>query len=99
MAHFAEIDEIYNVTRVVVVSNETITREDGTEDENLGNLFLTKLLGGKWIQTSYNGKMRGRYAGVGYHYDPVVNEFVPPEWKFENGKWIPPAPVEGETDP
>lgn len=99
MAHFAEIDDNYTVIRVVVVANETITRDDGTEDETLGQEFLNKLLGGRWIQTSYNGKTKGRYAGIGYRYDPVINEFVPPEWKFENGKWVSPTPVEGETDP
>lgn len=99
MAHFAEIDDKYTVLRVVVVANEVITKNDGTEDESLGNLFLNKLLGGTWIQTSYNGKVKGRYAGIGYRYDPVANEFIPPEWKFENGKWVPPTPVEGGTDP
>lgn len=99
MAHFAKINEKYIVSRVVVVANEVITREDGTEDESLGNVFLNKLLGGRWIQTSYNGKIRGRYAGIGYNYDPVANEFVPPDWTFKDGKWISPTPVESGTDP
>jgi len=37
-------------------------------------------LAGTWIDTSYTGSRRGRYAGLGYTYDPVLDEFVaPPE--------------------
>jgi len=37
-------------------------------------------LSGTWLQTSYNGNFRGVYAGSGYTYDPVLDEFVaPPE--------------------
>jgi hypothetical protein len=34
---------------------------------------------GKWLQTSYNGKFRGRFAGVGMTYDKDKDEFVVPE--------------------
>jgi hypothetical protein len=33
---------------------------------------------GTWLQTSYNGKFRGRYAGAGMTYDKSKNEFVYP---------------------
>lgn len=93
MAHYAEI--INNtVTRVVVVSNDvTHATPDGAEDESLGAAFLTDLLGGEWVQTSYNGRKRGRYAGIGYAYDRERDEFVPPDWVLIDGVWTaPPEP-------
>lgn len=78
MAHYAEIDQENKVIRVVVVANEVITTPDGTEDEALGKAFLADLLGGNWVQTSYNGRMRGVYAGIGFTYDPVADVFVAP---------------------
>jgi hypothetical protein len=35
-------------------------------------------LGGRWVQNSYNHNFRGTYAGEGYTYDEVLDEFVPP---------------------
>lgn len=94
MAHYAEIDSTNTVTRVVVVSNEvTHATPDGSEDEALGATFLTDLLGGEWIATSYNGRIRGRYAGIGYTYDRERDEFVPPGWTLIDGVWTAP-PVE-----
>jgi phage shock protein PspC (stress-responsive transcriptional regulator) len=78
MAHYAELDATNTVIRVLVVANDVITTPDGTEDETLGKTFLTDLLGGTWVQTSYNGRIRGTYAGIGYAYDPVADVFVPP---------------------
>ena len=91
MAHYAEIDADDIVTRVVVVANGiTHATPDGTEDETLGSTFLTDLLGGDWVQTSYNGTMRGRYAGIGFRYDRQRDEFVPPDWTLVDGVWTPP---------
>lgn len=79
MAHYAEIDFDNRVIRVLVVANEvTHATPDGTEDEALGAIFLRDLLGGTWVQTSYNGRIRGTYAGIGFTYDPVADVFVPP---------------------
>jgi len=93
MAHYAELDTDNHVIRVLVVANDVITAPDGTEDETLGKVFLTDLLGGTWVQTSYNGRIRGRYAGLGYAYDPVADVFVPPGWTLIDGVWTAP-PVE-----
>ena len=94
MAHYAEIDADNIVQRVLVVANDVITTPDGTEDEMLGKVFLTDLLGGTWVQTSYNGTRRGRYAGIGYTYDAVRDEFVPPGWSLIDGVWTPPPDPE-----
>jgi len=90
MAHYAELDTDNRVIRVLVVANDVITTPDGTEDEMLGKVFLSDLLGGTWVQTSYNGRIRARYAGIGYAYDVDRDEFVPPGWSLIDGVWTAP---------
>lgn len=36
-------------------------------------------LAGTWIDTSYTGSRRGKYAGVGDRYDEATDTFVSPE--------------------
>jgi hypothetical protein len=49
------------------------------ESEALGQAVLAESgFDGTWLQTSYNGKFRGMFAGVGNIYDPVKDEFVVP---------------------
>jgi len=71
MAHFAEIDSNNVVLQVLVVADE---------HEHRGQEFLADDcgLGGNWIQTSYNGNIRGKFAGVGDIYDEVNDEFYTP---------------------
>ena len=53
---------------------------DFPESEALGQAVLAESgFDGKWLQTSYNGKFRGRFAGAGYTYDKDKDEFVVPE--------------------
>lgn len=95
MAHYAEIDATDRVISVFVVANEvTHATADGSEDEALGATFLSDLLGGEWLQTSYSGRIRGRYAAIGYLYDRDRDEFVPPDWTLVDGVWTAPPPVE-----
>ena len=70
MAHFAQLDSNNLVTQVIVVSNDDISDNNGVENESIGVAFCQKLLGAdtKWKQTSYNGNMRGNYAGIGMTY-------------------------------
>ena len=58
------------VTQVIVVSNDDTSDSNGVETESIGVAFCQKLLGAEtnWKQTSYNGNMRGNYAGIGYTY-------------------------------
>jgi hypothetical protein len=82
MAHFAQLDKNNKVIRVVVIANEEIIDSNGKESEKLGIARCIKLFGlGKWIQTSYNGNLRGTFAGEGYTYNSINNEFVPPDFK------------------
>jgi len=99
VAHYAEIDATNTVLRVLVVANEvTHATPDGSEDEALGATFLSDLLGGTWVQTSYNGTRRKRYAGIGYTYDAARDEFVPPGWSLIDGVWTAP-PSDSEPVP
>ena len=86
MAHFARLDENNIVTQVIVVDNKDVTDPfTGQEDEILGIAFCKKLLGGNWVQTSYNNTIRKRYAGVGYSYNRALDVFVAPK-PFES--WV-----------
>ena len=67
MAHFAHIDENNIVTEVLVVPDE---------QEHRGQEYLNELgLEGRWIQTSYNDNIRGRYAGIGDYYNESLDMF------------------------
>lgn len=76
MAHFAQLENGI-VTKVIVVSNKDILDENGQESEQKGIDFCSHLIGGTWKQTSYNGKIRKNYAGVGYTYDEGRDAFIP----------------------
>lgn len=91
MAHFAELDANNTVVRVLVVPDE---------QEHRGHDFLANdlKLGGTWIQTSYNNKIRKQYAGIGFTYDADADVFVAPQpfnsWSLdENHDWQPPTPM------
>ena len=95
MAHFAEISDGI-VTRVLVVNNSELLI-DGVEVEQKGIDFLNSLLGGTWLQTSYNNNIRKQYAGIGYTYDAVKDQFVAPQpyasWSLDsNNDWQAPTP-------
>ena len=97
MSHFAEIDENNIVVRVLVVPDE---------QEHRGQEFLSQdlNLGGTWIQTSYNNRIRKQYAGIGYTYNPEADVFIRPK-RFEswilddNFDWQPPIemPSDGKS--
>jgi hypothetical protein len=87
MAHFAEIDSTNIVLRVIVVPNE--------HEEN-GSQYCHDLLGGTWVQTSYNNNIRKQYASVGFTYDAIKDQFVRPQpfasWTLDsNNDWQAPT--------
>ena len=98
MAHFAALNEENLVTQVIVVANQDTTDKDGVENEAIGIEFCTNLLGGRWVQTSYNAKIRKNYAGIGYKYDATLDAFIPPQpfesWTLneETAQWEAPTP-------
>jgi hypothetical protein len=98
MAHFAQLNDENLVTQVIVVANEDTADQDGVENEAIGIAFCTNLLGGRWVQTSYNANIRKNYAGIGYKYDATLDAFIPPQpfesWTLneETAQWEAPTP-------
>jgi hypothetical protein len=72
MAHWAELDDNNVVLRVLVGDNN-----DPAGDE--GYSWLINNLGGRWVQTSYNGNFRKNYAGKLWTYDEESDAFIPPK--------------------
>ncbi len=66
MSHFAELDENSIVLRVVVFDGE------GLEGEAAVCAWAG---GGRWKQTSYTGRIRGKFAGIGDRYNEADDEF------------------------
>lgn len=79
MAHFAELDDNNKVLRVIVIGEKDTSDNKGVEKEEIGIAFCKSLFGEdtKWVQTSYNHKIRGVFASMGMTYDEVNDVFVP----------------------
>jgi hypothetical protein len=71
MAHWAELNENNIVLRVLVGDNNDPAGDEGYQ-------WLIDNLGGTWIKTSYNSKIRYNYAGIGYTYDENADAFIAP---------------------
>lgn len=107
MAHFAELDAHNIVQRVVVISNADIVDGDGVEQESLGIALCRNIFDGSntWVQTSYNGNFRKKYASIGDEFvldaDLFYNPVAPfPSWTLdENYDWQAPVeyPADGKT--
>ena len=95
MAHFAQIDDNNVVINVVVVPDEQQHRGQDYLSNDLG-------LGGRWIQTSYNNRVRNMFAGLGYLYNEELDIFLPPKpypsWiiNTEKMEWV--APISRPAD-
>jgi hypothetical protein len=80
MAYFAQVDSSNVVQRVISVNDAECLDQYGNENEAIGALFCHDLLGGTWLQTSFNARIRGKFAGIGDIYDPTTDTFnSPPE--------------------
>lgn len=74
MAHYAYLDNNNAVIAVIVGKDET-ELIDGLDTETYyaqGTDYTVK-------RTSYHGKIRKNYAGIGYTYDEVRDAFIPPK--------------------
>ena len=71
MSHWAELDSDNKVIRVLVGDNNDPVGDEGYQ-------WLIDNFGGTWVKTSYNGKIRYNYAGIGYTYDPIDDAFIAP---------------------
>jgi hypothetical protein len=86
MAHYALINSGNVVVQVITGVDETVTQvdTDGTVVGGSSEAWEQFYENQPWHsgltckRTSYNGNIRGKYAGVGDTYDPVADEFVAP---------------------
>lgn len=74
MAHYAFLNENNIVTEVIVGRDEDDLVEGVTSWEDYYGAFR----GQRCVRTSYNGNIRGIYAGIGYTYDEVNDVFIAP---------------------
>lgn len=90
MAYFARVDDGL-VTSVLSIPDD---------QEHRGQEFLADdlQLGGVWIQTSYNARIRKNYASIGFSYDAELDAFIPPKpfasWVLDviSCRWKAPIP-------
>ena len=94
MAHAAKIEDGV-VTEVLVVPDAQEHRVHDYLANDLG-------LGGTWVQTSYNNRIRKNFAGIGYDYDATRDAFIAPKpyasWVLNEDTCQWEAPVAYPTD-
>jgi hypothetical protein len=73
MAHYAFLDDTNTVVQVIVGIDETELIEGLDPETWYGNFR-----GLTCKRTSYNGKIRYNYAGIGYTYDAIDDAFIAP---------------------
>jgi hypothetical protein len=89
MTHYAQLDENNVVINVIVIEWSELSSGRWGDPE-------------RFVQTSYNGNIRKRFAGIGYTYDAERDAFIPPrpgdDWMFDDETldWKPPAEPQGE---
>jgi len=91
MAHYAYLDQ-NNIVVAVTVGKDETELIDGLDTETYyaqGTPYTVK-------RTSYNSKIRGTYAGIGYTYNPDEDIFIAlkpyPSWIREGSFWNAPTP-------
>ena len=77
MAHYAFLSG-NTVVEVIVGIDETELIEGLSPEEWYGNFR-----GQRCIRTSYNGKIRGKYAAIGDMYDEATDTFISPIYPKE----------------
>ena len=74
MAQAARIED--GIVREVIVVPDNL---DATESDAAIEAYIHSIgLQGFWKRTSYNGNIRGTYAGIGFTYDSENDVFVAP---------------------
>ena len=68
MAHHAKIENGI-VTSVIVTMD--------SDEDTFADRMLAET-GEQWVRTSYNGRIRYNYAGIGYTYDSIADAFIAP---------------------
>ena len=97
MAHYAFLNDSNIVTEVIPGKDETEIIDGLTPEE-----WYADFRGQRCIRTSYNGKIRGKFAGIGDTYDADKNIFVTPQpfpsWIQDGSFWKSPVemPIDGK---
>lgn len=92
MAHYAFLDNNNTVIEVITGVDETELIE-GLDTESWYGQFRGQVC----KRTSYNGKIRKNYAGIGFTYDENRDAFIPPKpfdsWILdeETCQWVAPV--------
>jgi hypothetical protein len=91
MAHYAFLDSNNVVTEVITGKDET-ELIDGLDPETWYGNFRGQVC----KRTSYNNNIRKQYAGVGFTYDAIKDQFVRPQpfasWTLDsNNDWQAPT--------
>jgi hypothetical protein len=98
MAHYAFLDDNNIVTEVITGKDET-ELIDGLDPETWYATYRNQVC----KRTSYHGRIRYNYAGIGYKYDGVRDAFIAPEpanaigFNEETCQWIIPERAIDET--
>jgi hypothetical protein len=84
MSHFAKLGNNN------IVENVIVAEKDFINSGLVGDEFL-------WVQTSYNGNFRGKYASIGDTWDKVNEVFISPQpypsWTLDiDFNWNAPTP-------
>lgn len=77
MAHYAFLDANNIVIEVIVGKNEW---EEGIDWEK----YYGRIRDQKCVRTSYNGNIRGKFAGKGDYYDDIYDVFRSPDLPANN---------------
>jgi hypothetical protein len=92
MAHYAFLDNNNVVTEVITGIDETELIE-GLDTETWYGNFRGQIC----KRTSYNGNIRGKYAGIGDSYNQEEDIFVTPQpypsWTRSGSYWQAPTPM------
>jgi hypothetical protein len=90
MAHYAFIKD--NIVTEVIVGIDETELIEGLDPET----WYANFKGQKCVRTSYNSKIRGTYAGIGYTYNPDEDIFIAPQpypsWIRSGSFWNAPTP-------
>jgi hypothetical protein len=78
MSNFARVSNGV-VVEVLVVENVVIATPAGNDSESKGKKFFQGIFGAEtdWVQTSYNGTFKGKFAAIGDLWDGT--NFISPE--------------------
>lgn len=107
MANYAIVDENNKVISVVVISDFQCEDENGNEVHEKVCCMKDQICGcnstHRLIKTSYNGNIRGKYAGVGDEWNEELQRFISPSprpyfiYNSETNSWDHPVPKPERT--